>query len=370
MKRNAFKILVISLILIMAGQVSAQRGQVRVAQEAKLQPGPVSLSMIADITSNDPELKERLEQLVIGHFSEDGSVTSLGRFEVTRALAQANIVPASLDIYGSKQCLLVVQSNQEMIVEKIEQELPIEPSEPKEIDEKLTLRYHVNNMIAKQSGIERARLKIEWHGERFEKLLKQAYDKKRFHVSPKSIMGPGRVAVEVFDRQAEKNNQRRIRLTAKVLYLCDSIVTTRMLKAGEVIQEDDVKIIQRRVDSMRDIGLAELKYIVGQEVARAMPVNTVIQPKMIRKITMVKRGDVVNVSYNDGRISLRLRAKANQNGSLGDRIKVVDVYHKQEFQAVITGKGEVLVKPNSDQTNSVTTNDVNKDHSTTKGSLG
>jgi len=149
----------------------------------------------------------------------------------------------------------------------------------------------------------------------------------------------------VIDREGNgPGKPKTFRVKGQVTYLCESVVATRPLKPGEVIGRDDVKMLSRRVDHLRDLGIDDVERVVGQEVARSITMNMVVLPNMIKKVELVRRNDVIHVQYNDGRIVLSLQARAEQSGCLGDVIKVYDLFNKRSFQGRIIGAGQVRIE--------------------------
>ena len=133
------------------------------------------------------------------------------------------------------------------------------------------------------------------------------------------------------------------RVEGRVYYLCESVVAVKGLSAGQTIGPEDVALKLRRVESMRDVGIEAPQMVIGQEVVRAVAANTVITPRMIRKIELVRRNDPVDVHYRTGRISVSFRGKAKASGGYGDKISVYDIINKTTVQGWISGAGRVNV---------------------------
>jgi len=71
--------------------------------------------------------------------------------------------------------------------------------------------------------------------------------------------------------------------------------------------------------------------------------ETVLTLYDVLGLELVKRGEYVNVSTQDGRISISFAAKANQNGRLGDTIQVINM-HKKRIKAVVIGKNRAEIQ--------------------------
>lgn len=336
-----FNILVWFLVsLLWTSSVWAARVQVRLYPQVALDAGAVTLGMVGQVQSDDAQMQQRLESLVIGDVVEGMVDSSIGVYEVNRALARATIEPASVDVYGAMRCRLMLAPGDG--IEQIEAvEYEAADQEDKAVETE-TVRDQLDLFIAKESGFTASRLKIQWRQRDRDGVLDRAYVDGRFTFKPRSTIGPGKIQVDVIDRQ-ERDGHKMYRVRGQIYYLCESVVTCRELMPGAVIGPGDVKLLSRRVDDLRDVGLEDPALVLGQEVARSIPANAVVQSRMIKKVELVGRDDVVNVKYNDGRVVLSLQARAKESGCLGDVIEVYDLFNKRHFQGRIVGAGEVRV---------------------------
>jgi flagella basal body P-ring formation protein FlgA len=338
-------ILVVVLFLVVAFWASGAEGavaQVRLASEVELAVGAVTLGMIAEVSASDSQLEKRLGNLVVGQVHEGTTQSSLGVYEINRSLALAHIVPGSVDIYGGRTCRIAIFRSG--IVEDVEEKTPAEEIVAEVAKEFETVRDKLVELVVLQSGLDGSRLKIQWRSGKKASVLDRAFSAQRYRIKPRSTLGPGRVTIEVIDREGKGPGEpKTFRVKGQVSYLCESVVTTRSLKPGDVIGVNDVKLLSRRVQTLRDLGIEEVALVIDQEVARSIPMNMVVFPDMIKKVELVHRRDVVRVQYNDGRIAVSLRARAEQSGCLGDVIKVYDLFSDRHFQGRVVGVGEVAV---------------------------
>jgi flagella basal body P-ring formation protein FlgA len=63
---------------------------------------------------------------------------------------------------------------------------------------------------------------------------------------------------------------------------------------------------------------------------------------------VIKRDDVISVTYEADGISVTLQAKAMQAAAVGDAFNVMNPASKKIIQAVATGPGEAVVGPRAD----------------------
>ncbi len=325
---------------------------IRLHRQAVLTPGPICLTDIADIKIQDPELQSRLESLVIAQYPQTTTNASVGVFDISRALAQANMNPAAACIYGASRCRLICNDAAPMASEPTLQnpsdDALKESAQPLEYQ---TLADQLTQEVVRLSGMDANKLKVEWNCT-LPKLLEQKADPQRFVITPCSTATLGEVRFEVMDQGLPGQNQgfsdsvgdaRSFRVYGRVEYLCQSVVAKRCLKPGEVIGVADVEIRPRRVTSYRDIGVSDLEAVLGQEVARTIAAQGIVLPAMIRKLEIVKRHQLVDIYSRVGAVEVKVTGRALTDGAYGDTISVSFGKQKIIVQGKVTGPGEVTV---------------------------
>ena|GEM_PF-1919551 len=337
--------------LATAGRATATC-EIRLHPRAVLRPGPICLSEVADVKTQDSDQKSRLESLVIADYPQGVTGVSVGAFDISRALAQANLNPASACIYGASSCRLTFEDTAGAVCEPISQMQTVDAyKHSMKPPEYQTLADQLTQAVVRLSGMDASKLKVQWNCTQPE-LLDQKADKQRFVITPRSTSTLGEVRFEVTDQGIAGENQgisgsigseKSIRVYGRVEYLCQSVVAKRCLKPGEVIRTEDVELRPRRVTSYRDIGVSDLEAVLGQEVARTIAAQGIVLPGMIRKLEIVKRHQVVELYSRVGPVQVKVTGKALANGAYGDTIAVSFGKQKIIVHGKVTGPGEVTV---------------------------
>jgi len=346
----------IYLILLFFCLTTTKQGaascEIRLHRQAVLTPGPICLADVADVKTQESDQKSRLESLVIAQYPQSVTGISIGVFDITRALAQANLNPAAVCIYGASSCRLTFHDTTPLVsVSTME-------AQPNDIFKKSakspkyqTLADQLTQEVVRLSGMDASKLKVQWNCTR-PKLLDQKADEQRFVITPRSTSTLGNIRFEVMDRGVVGEGQglsgsigsaQSIRVYGQVEYLCQSVVAKRCLKPGAVICAADVELRPRRVTSYRDIGVSDLDAVLGQEVARTIPAQGIVLPSMIRKLQIVKRNQLVDIYSRVGSVEVKVTGKALANGAYGDKISVSFGKQKIIVQGKVTGPGEVIV---------------------------
>ena len=356
----------ILVLVAFSGSLEAV-SQIRIHREATGGAGPVRLGQIAQIVSADPEEKQLLEELVVMRLSAGMRNAVIGVAEIERALLRAGIQPGRLDIFGANQCALQVVEVKEaagtevakwdasvksetLIVKPAEGHDPVGGAEDALPDGAMTLGDELSREVARLSGFDALRLKIDWRCEEKPLVLKKVASPGHYKIVPRTPVSLGRVIFEVIENRSDSEKsgsppvgKKSFRVEGRVFFLCESVVAAKRLLAGQKIGPEDVVLKLRRVESLRDVGIEERKMVIGQEVVRAVGASMVITPRMIRKIELIRRNDLVDVHYSTGRISVSFRGKAKGSGGYGDKISVYDIINKTTVQGWISGSGRVNV---------------------------
>jgi len=153
----------------------------------------------------------------------------------------------------------------------------------------------------------------------------------RWRLSNKEkIKGPFTAALEVTE---PSGNVRIFWISGKLLKFRGVPVATRVLNPGVRIQDGDFKFMRRDVTFARD-SIPDKKGRIGCRVRIGLSTNHIIWRSHLARRRAVIRGQTVSVTTTDKRWSIRIQGIAQQNGLLGDFIKVLN----KESKRIIVGK--------------------------------
>jgi flagella basal body P-ring formation protein FlgA len=153
------------------------------------------------------------------------------------------------------------------------------------------------------------------------------------------------VGSAVFPLQASfEGSGAKYMIRAKVEILQEIVAAARRIKKGTLIGRDDLKLEER------DVALLPQKYFTGpdllisQEAKISVPENSTIFNWMIGEVPLVHRGDILTLIVNAPGLSVRVKAKAEEDGLLGQEIKVKRADSNKILAAKILSANEVEVK--------------------------
>lgn len=157
---------------------------------------------------------------------------------------------------------------------------------------------------------------------------------------PRRVRKTGKVTVSV-NLSRDGMTVKRFWSSARVKVYQDAVVALEHLRMGQKIGPGDVT--RDRVEMTRGGRLAEgLEDVVGMVVKRPISAGAAVKKNYIRPEVIVERGESVNITVSNDKLSIRSRGVAGEDGHKGGSISVVTPSGK-EIDAVVTGPGEVTV---------------------------
>ena len=85
--------------------------------------------------------------------------------------------------------------------------------------------------------------------------------------------------------------------------------------------------------------------VIGLAAKRPLREGAAVQSRDVAAAQVIKTGDLVTITYDDGGISLSLQGKAMGAAATGDLFAVQNTLSKKIIQAVATGPGFAAVGP-------------------------
>jgi|SRR5215217_5096420 len=120
---------------------------------------------------------------------------------------------------------------------------------------------------------------------------------------------------------------------------------SRSLNAGEVIQPQDLvwsKAAGAPGDAPRDADA-----VIGMTAKRPLREGALVALRDVAAQQVIKTGDLVNITWSQGGISLTLQAKAMANASVGQSFNAQNPASKKVIEAVATAPGQAVTGPDA-----------------------
>jgi flagella basal body P-ring formation protein FlgA len=119
------------------------------------------------------------------------------------------------------------------------------------------------------------------------------------------------------------------------------------LNAGDVVQAGDLTWSREAVagaDAPRDPDA-----VIGMAVRRPLREGDAVSLRDVSAPMVIKRDDMIQVTFSQAGLSLTLKAKAMGDAAAGQSLAVMNPTSKTVIQAVASGPGQAVVGPEADQ---------------------
>ena len=126
-------------------------------------------------------------------------------------------------------------------------------------------------------------------------------------------------------------------VTANVKAWQNQVIVHKPLAARQLIRGED--LIDRRalVDRLPDDALVTRDQVVGQMAGRELKSGTLLTARLVEASILVKSGQLVSVMLTQGTIQAKTVAKAMEQGTMGQTIRVKNEVTGNVFDVVVTG---------------------------------
>jgi flagellar basal body P-ring formation protein FlgA len=143
------------------------------------------------------------------------------------------------------------------------------------------------------------------------------------------------------------DGQTRFRLPVhgRAHALIELPVLARALAEGEVVGAGDLRWISVRSEHLQPDSLTDPQELLGAEARKRLLPGRVLTARDVGPPLMVRRGRPVRLIYLRPGLRLSALGTAQDDGALGDVVRVVNADSRQQLQGTATGPDEVTVGP-------------------------
>ena len=135
--------------------------------------------------------------------------------------------------------------------------------------------------------------------------------------------------------------QRRI--TGRAQTTAPFFAPVRTIKAGETVSLSDFSQVLFPISQTPADTITDIHEIDGFEARRSLAAGRPVSRQSLGAPVVVARNDVVTVSYSSAHIRLTARARALEEGAVGDVIQAMHVNGKSVIEGVVSGPKRISV---------------------------
>jgi flagellar basal body P-ring formation protein FlgA len=120
----------------------------------------------------------------------------------------------------------------------------------------------------------------------------------------------------------------------------DEVIVAQSLAMHKVLSQADFTTRRVLVDSLPDKQLLKMDQCVGQEAAEDLQPGTVMTARLVSPVALVKSGQLITINLRRGSVRLRTVARAMEQGSLGQTIRVRNENTRDMLDVTVVGAQE------------------------------
>jgi flagella basal body P-ring formation protein FlgA len=140
---------------------------------------------------------------------------------------------------------------------------------------------------------------------------------------------------------------QRMRLSGQMQEMVDLPVLAHRLPVGSVLQSGDLQMVRLRAGMLRDETVRHVADAVGLSLRRPTVAGQPLTTADLVRPALVQKGARVAMELYAPGLALIGQGVAQEAGSLGDRIRVVNPTSRAVLEAEVTGPDRVRITPGS-----------------------
>ncbi|WP_296059025.1 flagellar basal body P-ring formation chaperone FlgA [uncultured Amphritea sp.] len=120
-------------------------------------------------------------------------------------------------------------------------------------------------------------------------------------------------------------------------------VTSRALSKGTILGDSDIYLKEFDTKSLTSPYFTNPGELIGREIKRAVTSNQIISATLVEKKLLIRKGDLVYIEANKGAMTVRMTGTAQQDGSLGEQISVINSRSSKQVYGYVKSQGIISV---------------------------
>ena len=165
-----------------------------------------------------------------------------------------------------------------------------------------------------------------------------------FHVSQKTPLASCRNLILPIEASLQGKAVGTFWIKADVTVLAKVLQAARRLPFGSTITPGDVTESLIEITDLRVQYFRRPEEAAGRVLRRTLATGEPITRECLAAPFIVRSGEIIKILFKHGAVSLAALARAEQNGKLGQVIRVRNLDFSRPVKAEVTGPGEVTIE--------------------------
>ncbi len=134
-----------------------------------------------------------------------------------------------------------------------------------------------------------------------------------------------------------------VRVAGRAEPVVDIPVLARAIGIGGVIDASDIAWMQIPARTVTGQTLIDADSLIGMAARRPLRADTPLRAFDVEPPVLIERGEIVNLIFRSGPLTLSARARAIEDGAQGELIRFVNLQSNRTVEAVAEGPGRARV---------------------------
>jgi len=131
--------------------------------------------------------------------------------------------------------------------------------------------------------------------------------------------------------------------TARVRAFASVLVAAERLNRHEILTSEALRIEKREITHITDAYYDDAAEVAGKRARRVISPGRIVKASDIEKVPLVDRGAGVTVAVVLGKVTVTSKARALEDGEMGEIIKVQDLTTGKRLVGTVAGKCLVVL---------------------------
>jgi flagellar basal body P-ring formation protein FlgA len=272
------------------------------------------------LQGTDPEQIEKLAQTALGAAPHPGLVSALSRYQILARIQEAQTSTSGIRFSGAEIVQIRVQSR------------PVES----EAISQIIIEYLARTTSWKESDIEIQSI------ERTQGI--ELTPSMHLNISSRlPITGRGKI---IFPIEIVQGSQtvRNFWVSARIRINAGILTATKPIRPGKVVSLEDIVLSAANIDDLRNTYFSKSDEVVGKISERNFSPGDPLTREGFSDPLLIKRGDAIQLKLERSGLVITAQGRAEQDGRLGQIIRVRNMDFSTLLSAQVTGRAEVKVQ--------------------------
>jgi flagellar basal body P-ring formation protein FlgA len=333
-----------------SASVSTPAGNLELQREATVSGPDVTLKQICRWSDSDAATFTPIADLTVLHLPNQVSFRTITVDDIRQTLHDSGVNIVSINFTGVASCAITrsdaqTTAQQQTVGQWIDSQQPTPaappasataaPQTPVAVADPTfhTLRELLTTDLSQRLNIDSQVLQLTF-SPADDKVLSLAEPLFKFDVGSRArALGNISWQVTIFANSSSK----KIFINAVARQWEDQVIVARPVAAHQIFAAEDFATHRVLVDSLPERQLLRMDQCIGEQAAEDLAPGTIMTAPLVNAVPLIRAGQLVTVTLTHGTVQLRSVARAMEQGTRGQTIRVRNENSRDVLYVVVTG---------------------------------